>query len=527
MRRNFIYVLCLAVVAVGFSACKKVESETINNSKTIVYKDGTVVEKNYRVIPGEPKKKDDGKPEVKEETPKRLFELQAKHLLRKQLQKENKERYVAVVRLGYYECNNYADRLRLLKLAANKLINLKVDEIMTANGPTYWVTASLTWRGWLLKEGPAKGLFPEDLITAEEAKAVLLPSLDQDEWGIPTTDELVPEPIKIAVKAFYSSLQAGNSYDKSLLDAKMQCAMTLLDSLASYGVDKLGKNPFTRDAALTEAMVENLTVLRMPRMENAYLVTIGENSFVYVIETSEEGVVTIVDLAYLAPDKMTSLNQTVCSMAGRLTKEEIVRARAAKRWRDEQEARSMAANRDNAPQAPEEPAKPEDDFEMCATSGGLKMVEHSDPTLYELAKNAERFEDVCLLGGVMKIDYIDELKVEGNKKIAEASAQVTYLLTKVNAVGRVFLNLTEGTKEVKNVEFHYTKADGWQVGKGKVVPQPAEPSYQPAPAYEQPASIFNQPVSEEEVEEEEPSDEEDLSSVDWTELLNALEMMAE
>ena len=117
--------------------------------------------------------------------------------------------------------------------------------------------------------------------------------------------------------------------------------------------------------------------------------------------------------------------------------------------------------------------------------------------------------------------------MEGNKKIAEASAQVTYLLTKVNAVGRVFLNLTEGTKEVKNVEFHYTKADGWQVGKGKVVPQPAEPSYQPAPAYEQPASIFNQPVSEDEVEEEEPSDEEDLSSVDWTELLNALEMMAE
>lgn len=178
MRKNIIYALCLAVLAAGFSACKKVESETINNSKTIVYKDGTVVEKNYKVTPGEPKK-EETKPEVKEETPKRFFAFQAKRLLRKQLQKQNKERYVAVVRLGYYECNSYAERLNLLKLAANKLINLKVDEIMTANGPTYWVTASLTWRGWLLKEGPAKGLFPEDLITDEEAKAALLPSLDQ------------------------------------------------------------------------------------------------------------------------------------------------------------------------------------------------------------------------------------------------------------------------------------------------------------------------------------------------------------
>lgn len=515
MRKNIIYALCLAVLAAGFSACKKVESETINNSKTIVYKDGTVVEKNYKVTPGEPKK-EETKPEVKEETPKRFFAFQAKRLLRKQLQKQNKERYVAVVRLGYYECNSYAERLQLLKLAANKLINLKVDEIMTANGPTYWVTASLTWRGWLLKEGPAKGLFPEDLITDEEAKAALLPSLDQDEWGVPTTDAIVPEPIKAAMKAFYGSLQAGNSYDKSLLDAKMQCAISLLDTLASYGVNKLGKNPFTRDAELTEAMVENLSVLRMPRMENAYLVTVGENSFLYVIENSAEGV-TIVDLAYIAPGELSNLNQTVCSLAGKLTKEEILRARAAKRLRDEQEARMAEAMAASMPQEQEEPAQPEEDFEMCATSGSLKMVEHEDPTLYELAKKAERYEDVRLLGGVMKIDYIDELKVVGNKKKANASAQVTYLMTKVNAVGRIFLHLTEGTKEVKNVQFHYTKADGWQVGKGQPVLQPEEP----APCVEAPA--FNQPAEE---VDDEPSEDE-LSAIDWSESLNALEMIAE
>lgn len=255
----------------------------------------------------------------------------------------------------------------------------------------------------------------------------------------------------------------------------MQCAISLLDTLASYGVNKLGKNPFTRDAELTEAMVENLSVLRMPRMENAYLVTVGENSFLYVIENSAEGV-TIVDLAYIAPGELSNLNQTVCSLAGKLTKEEILRVRAAKRLRDEQEARMAEAMAANMPQEQEEPAQPEEDFEMCATSGSLKMVEHEDPTLYELAKKAERYEDVRLLGGVMKIDYIDELKVVGNKKKANASAQVTYLMTKVNAVGRIFLHLTEGTKEVKNVQFHYTKADGWQVGKGQPVLQPEEPA---------------------------------------------------
>lgn len=522
MNKHILYALCLTILAAGFSACKRVETKEVDNKETIVYKDGTKVVKTLQVVPGEPKpKKEEPKaPEVKEEKAKRLFEFQAKHLLRQQLQKADKERYVATVRLGYYECNDYAYRLMLLKLAANKLINLKVDEIKTANGPTYWVNASLTLRGWWLKEGPSKAQFPEDLITDEQARLALLPEVDQDEWGVPTTDAQVPQQIKDAMKAFYSSLQAGNSYDQSLLDAKMQCAISLLDTLASYGVNKLDKNPFTRDAALSEAMVENLTVLRMPRMQDAYLVTVGENSFLYVIEQSAEAV-TILDIVYIAPNDLRSLDQTVCSLAGRLTKEEILRARAAKRQRDEYEARMREAMA-NAQQPEEVPAEPVEDFEMCATSGSLKMVEHTDPTLYELAKQKERYEDVRLLGGVMKIDYIDELKSEGNKKIANASAKVTYLLTRVNAVGRVCLGLTDGTKEVKDVDFHYTKADGWQVGKGQPIPQTAAKAQAAfsEQEQEQPAIPFSTEF------DDEPSDEE-LSAIDWSSMLQAIEFEGE
>ncbi len=458
MKRHIIYGLCLLFMAGGFCACKKVASESVNNSKTIIYEDGTQVTKTYRVVPGEGKSEE----VIQEENAKRLYGFQAKRLLKKQLQKENAEVYVAPVRIGYYECNNYEERLNLYKLEANKLINLKCDEIVTSNGSTYWVTVDLTWRGRMLKESPDKKLFPEDRINMDEAYAFLNPYSDQDQWGIPSIDSVVSPQIVEAMKTFYRGLQAGQDYDQSMMDAKMVCAMSLLNTLASYGVNKLENNPFTRDAELTEEMVNNLTVLRMPRLENAYIVTVGENSFLYVIEEAEN--VTIVDLAYLAPQELSSLNQTVCSLAGTLTKADILSAREAKRILDEYEAKVKEMLAKNQPK--EEPAKEEEDFEMCETSGSLKMVEHDDPTLYELAKQAEHYEDVMLRAAVMKVARIDDLKVTGNKKKASATAEATYKLSKVNAVGRIYLGLVDGTKETKNVNFQYTRQDGWQVQEG-------------------------------------------------------------
>ena len=460
MKRSFIYVLCLLLIAGGFSACKRVESVKKESSTTTVYKDGTVEQKTYKLIPPE-KGKQQVKEEPKEESPKYFCKLYAKYLLRQQLKEAEQDRLTASIRIGYYECNSYAERLALMKLAANNIIKLRCDEIVTEYGPTYWVTVDLTWKGWWLRESPRKPVFPEDRITDEEAKAFLIPALDQDEWGIPTTDTLVPAPIKTALKTFYAGLQAGQDYNQSLMDAKMVCAMRLLNTLASYGVDKLGSNPFTRDAELTPELVQNMTILRMPRLQNAYLVSIGENDFLYVV--SAENPVVIEDLAYLAPDKMRSLNQTVCSLAGTLTKEEIIAAREAKKQRDKIEAElrlAMARMQQNpAPQAEEE----EDEFEMCETSGSLAYVQHTDPTLYELAKEKEHFEFVKLLGGVRRVSAIDDLKVKGNKKQSYATAKATYELARVNGVGRIYLGLTNGDKEEIDVAFLYTKKDGWQI----------------------------------------------------------------
>ena len=368
MKRSFIYVLGLLLVAGGFSACKRVESVQREESKITVYKDGSIEQKYYKLVP--PDK--DAEQAEEPENPKKLYKFIAKHLLRQQLKKADQLRLTAPIRIGYYECNSYAERLNLMKLAANNIIKLQCDEIVTEYGSTYWVTVDLTWKGWWLRESPKKPVFPEDRITEEEAKAFLIPSLDQDPWGIPTTDTLVPAPIKDALKTFYAGLQAGQSYNQSLMDAKMVCAMRLINTLASYGVDKLGSNPFTRDAELTPELVQNMSILRMPRMKNAYLVSIGENDFLYVM--SEENPVVIEDLAYIAPDKLRSLKQTVCSLAGTLTKEEILAARAAKEQRDKIEAElRQAMARMQQYQAPE-PEPEEDDFEMCETSGSLAYV---------------------------------------------------------------------------------------------------------------------------------------------------------
>ena len=459
MKRNFIYMLSLLLIAGGFSACKRVESVQKESSKVTVYKDGTIEQKYYKLIPPEQDRE-----QVEEaESPKYLCSLTARYLLRKQLKKENMARLTAPVRIGYYECNNYSERLKLMKLAANNIIKLQCDEIVTEFGPTYWVTVDLTWKGWWLRESPKKPVFPEDRITEEEAKAFLIPELDQDPWGVPTTDTLVPVQIKEAMKTFYAGLQAGQSYNQSLMDAKMVCAMRLLNTLASYGVDKLGNNPFTRDVELTPEMVQNMTVLRMPRMQNAYLVSIGGNDFLYVV--SAENPVVIEDLAYLAPDKLRSLKQTVCSLAGTLTKEEILAAREAKRQRDkiEEQLRQAMARMPQRP-APQ-PEEDEDDFEMCETSGSLAYVEHSDPTLYELAKEKEHFETVKLLGGVVRVSAIDDIDVHGNQKEAWATATATYKLCRVNGVGRVYLGLTNGEKEENHVTFNYTRKNGWRLAE--------------------------------------------------------------
>ena len=465
MKQKFIYMLCLLFIAGSFASCKRVASES--RSETIVYKDGSKVEKMYRSTPAP---EDQATVEEAEAKIPWLFELKAKRLLRKQLKEEKLDRLTVPVRVGYYECNNYNERLNLYKLVANNIITMQCNEIVTKQGSTYWVTVELTWLGKWLAERPEKPQFPEDRITEEEAKAFLLPKLDQDAWGVPSFDAEVSPQIVDAMKKFYGGLQAGHSYDQSLLDAKMACAMSLLETLASYGVNKLKVDPFTRGEELTPEMVENLSVLRLPRLQNAYLVTIGENSFVYVISQDEANVM-IEDVAYIAPSKNLKYDQTVCSLAGKLTKQEILRARKAKLERDRLAAKAAAAaakkssKKQSRIAAEEEEAEvEEDDFEMCETSGGLMPVAHDEPTLYELAKEAEHYEVVRLLAGVTRLSKLTDIEiVSSSKKSIVVSGNAVYTNRRVNAVGRIYLGLKNGETTEHKVWFEHTNKDGWKL----------------------------------------------------------------
>ena len=116
MKRSIYLVLSLLVLAGGFSSCKRVESVKKQTTKTIVYKDGTVEEKSYTLTPPEKKKAQQPKKaeEAKPEKAKYLSGLKAKRLLNEQLKKAEEKRLVAPVRIGYYECNDYAERLNLI-----------------------------------------------------------------------------------------------------------------------------------------------------------------------------------------------------------------------------------------------------------------------------------------------------------------------------------------------------------------------------------------------------------------------------
>ena len=130
MKRSFIYVLGLLLVAGGFSACKRVESVQREESKITVYKDGSIEQKYYKLVP--PDK--DAEQAEEPESPKKLYKFIAKHLLRQQLKKADQHRLTAPIRIGYYECNSYAERLKLMKLAANNIIKMQCDEIVTESG---------------------------------------------------------------------------------------------------------------------------------------------------------------------------------------------------------------------------------------------------------------------------------------------------------------------------------------------------------------------------------------------------------
>ncbi len=468
MKRTSSFVFALLIIAATFSSCKRVESVRKEKSETIttIYKDGSKEVKSYTLTPPEGQPQPPVVKDEKAEKPKRLTDFKARKLLREQLRKENRERLTASFRIGYFECNDYNERLNLLKLEANGIIKMHVDEIITPNGPTYWVTAKLTWKGKWLLEDPIQGEYPEDRISEAEAKQKLIPALDQDEWGIPSTDTLVPAPVKAAMKSFYAGMEAGQTYDKSLVNANMACAIHLLDSLKSYGVDMLGQNPFVRDVQLTPDVVADMTMHRMPRLLNAYVVTLDGRDFLYVLDTLHQ--VMIEDIAYISPDELRNCNQTVCSLAGTLTQSQILSAREAKRQRDEWEARTRSNNLIAPPAAP---VPPKDEFEMCATDGALKPVVHTDPTLYEIARKAQRAQRVTLFAGVRRVHVYDK-ELSGNKKEANATLTACYELRRVNAVGRIFLGIRNGEKKEQQVHFTYTRKDGWSLdGKGGQIPQ--------------------------------------------------------
>lgn len=455
--------LLIAFCMSGLPSCKKVMYETCSQESTTYYKDGSSITKIVMKTAPEDIATTEKCENEKEAKMPKLSKMMAKHLLTHQLKEMDGRILTQDIKLGYYECNDYQERLRLYKLQTNKLITMTCDEIVTPQGSTYWVNVELTFRGKMLVETPRKPKYPEDAIDMAAAQMFLNPTLDQDAWGVPTISYDVDSTIVSAMQSFYMGLLNGKTVSESMLSSNMRCALLLLDSLKSFDVDVLkGKCLFCDSASLTEEAVAALSIVRVPRLENAYLVNLGECTILYGITCDEEGVV-IEDVLVAEPQLDKVINPTICSIMGKYTEQDMISIRARKREADRRAAQWAKAMQKSKSAAKKE-KKNVEHFEMCSiVNPGFTRVEHTDSTLYALAKARENSDIVQLRAAKVVVTNIKNLKVSKDDDDIIATGEATLGLRRVSAVGRIYKDLYPDFTTKKEFEFVRNEEEAWEL----------------------------------------------------------------
>lgn len=463
-------VLILFAVLLIAPSCKKQKAQW---SKHVV------TEEYVFVDPQNKEEKDVTKcPEKKEKEPK-LWQWKAKSLVKSLLKEEkiiNHETDIAI-ETGFYQCDDINAREKLYKTKVNGLVDVTFSEIKNKyERPTYWVEVALTPAGQALIVDDYTNLFPEDTINYEHMLTVLSPETGKNQYGEYTFDPNVDSTIIELISNFYYSYisdknTAINAYGTDDLIKAHKRITTAKD----LGLNRMSKDPFLRNKKFNAANIDALSIVKWTSFVDLYIVTIDNQEFCFVIKDNN-GIYRIDDIALNTPDKLNNKKTMRCVALNISAKEmHIALLKQEKALAKTQKVRRTPKKIQKA----DESSLLFDEYNPQLQPGLVEVV-HTEPTLYELAKQCEHFDVYRLVAGEYKFkkitkaqnvnltyyelfkkfpELIELYDVEYEDKALVKKAKVTIERTNVTPIGRIYYGMKEGETKTLDVLFYYANGE--------------------------------------------------------------------
>lgn len=446
MRKSFFLLLPAAIIMLAMPSCQKCGKWTKH----------TVIEE-YEYLPEDKSQL----PEVEEKqepvkTPT-LGKWKAKRMIKAALAEEGiiNQPVVVPVQVGYYECNNLQEREDLYKLQVNGLLNVNYSEIKNKfERPTYWVDVQLTGKGKSLIVKDNTPIFPEDTINPDYMKTLVNPETGLNQYGEYTMDPNVAEDVIALIKGFYKAYnQDKNIAIEQFGTEDLQKADQRIKIAEGLDIQRLNKDPFVREGKPEAEEIEALSICKWNNYVDLYVVRIKDAEYCVVVKEAN-GQQKIDDIALNSPARLAVKKTFRCTAAG-ISAKELHNALKAKERKAKQ---SVTRNKKAVVKATKAPAEPEMlEFEEYnpQLEPGILLAEHEEPTLYQIAKAAEHKEAFNLMAGTYKFKEMGKLRLVKGSAIPMYTTVVTVECVKVNALGRIFFGMREGTTDLVTAQFTY------------------------------------------------------------------------
>lgn len=420
------------------------------------------------------------KEEKKEKTP-RLWSWKAKKLAKDLLTESEftNNPTSTLIKVGYYECNDFEERENLYKAQVNGLLNVTYSEIKNQREkPTFWVNVSLTPAGEALIMKDDTPVFPEDTIDFNYMKTIVAPETGKNQFGEFTFDPNVDSAVVALIHEFYNAYiidkeNAINTYGTNdLIEAQKRIAQA-----KDLGIDRMSVDPFLRNNNIDSTTINTLGLVKWTEYIDLYVVTINNQEFCVVVK-DVYGTKKIDDIAINSTDNLKKKNTMRC-IALNISAQALHNAQVKKD--KEEEAKAKKAKKTSKIIIIEEEEELEEEktllYEeyMPEVQPGIVEVEHREPTLYEIAKRNEHFQYVELLAGDYKYKEISKLRKvkettydQDYKEVEKVNdklkrATITIERCNVTPLGRIHYGMVEGETKTFELIYQYdTELEEWE-----------------------------------------------------------------
>jgi hypothetical protein len=418
--------------------------------------------------------------EEKEKTP-RLWSWKAKKLAKDLLTESEfiNTPTSTLIKVGYYECNDFEERENLYKAKVNGLLNVTYSEIKNQReNPTFWVNVSLTPAGEALIMKNNAPIFPEDTIDFNYMKTVVAPETGKNQFGEFTFDSNVDSAVVALIHEFYNAyiidkVNAINTYGTNdLIEAQNR-----ITQAKNLGIDRMTVDPFLRNNNIDSTTINTLGLVKWTEYIDLYVVTINQQEFCVVVK-DVYGTKKIDDIAINSTDNLKKKNTMRC-IALNISAQALHNAQIKKDKEEEAKAKkSKKTSKIIIIEEEEEELEEETllyEEYMPEVQPGIVEVERREPTLYEIAKRNEHFQYVELLAGDFKFKTISKLRKvkettydENDEEVEKVNdklkrATITIERCNVTPLGRIHYNMVEGETKTFELIYQYdTALEEWE-----------------------------------------------------------------